>query len=80
MEDFLRSKGLYQITLGKEKEPIDDENKVKWANRNEEAHGLNIMSISPNLRFHLQEMYDQDEAWEKLKSVFVNTILFEHIS
>jgi hypothetical protein len=27
MEDVLRSKGLYQITLGKEQEPIDDENK-----------------------------------------------------
>ena len=29
MEDLLRSKGLYRITLGKEKEPTDDENKVK---------------------------------------------------
>jgi hypothetical protein len=27
MEDLLRSKGMYQITLGKEKEPTDDENK-----------------------------------------------------
>jgi hypothetical protein len=29
MEDLLRSKGLYQITLGKELEPTDDENKIK---------------------------------------------------
>jgi len=40
MEDLLRSKGLYQITLGKEKEPTNDENKFKWDNRNDEAHGL----------------------------------------
>jgi hypothetical protein len=30
MEDLLRSKGLYQITMGKELEPTDDEKKVKW--------------------------------------------------
>jgi hypothetical protein len=28
MEDLLRSKGLYRITLGKEKEPTDDDKKV----------------------------------------------------
>jgi hypothetical protein len=70
MEDLLRSKGLYQITLGKEKELIDDENKFKWDNRNDEARGLIIMSISHDLRFHLQEIDDPDEAWENLESVF----------
>jgi hypothetical protein len=49
MEDLLRSKGLYRITLGKELEPIDDENKIKWKNQNYEAHGMIGMSISPNL-------------------------------
>jgi hypothetical protein len=29
MEDVLRSKELYQITLEKEQEPSDDEKKVK---------------------------------------------------
>jgi hypothetical protein len=28
------------------------------------------MSISPNLRFHLQGIDDPDEAWEKLQAVF----------
>jgi hypothetical protein len=54
MEDLLRSKGLYQITLGKEKEPTDADKKVKWANRSDEARGLIEMSISPDLRFHLK--------------------------
>jgi hypothetical protein len=40
MEDSLRSKGLYQITLGKEKTPTDDDKKSKWANRSDEARGL----------------------------------------
>ena len=54
MEDLLRSKGLYQITLGKEKEAIDADKKVKWDNRSDEARGLFRMSISPDLRFHLK--------------------------
>jgi hypothetical protein len=40
MEDLLRSKGLYRITLGNEKAPTDDDKKVKWANRCDEAHEL----------------------------------------
>jgi hypothetical protein len=69
MEDLLRSKGLYRITLGKEKTPTDDDKKSKWDNRNEETRGLIIMSISPDLRYHLQEI-DDPEAWVKIESVF----------
>jgi transposase InsO family protein len=35
MEDLLRSKGMYRITLGKEKEPTDDDKKAKWDTRND---------------------------------------------
>jgi hypothetical protein len=70
MVDLLRSKGLYQITLGKETEPTDVNKKVKWDNRNDEARGLIKMSISPDLRFHLQQIDKPYEAWEKIESVF----------
>ena len=80
MEDLLRSKGLYQITLEKEKSPNDDDKKVKWDNKSDEARGLIGMSISPDLRFHLKEINDPDEAWENLNLTLVNTILFKHIS
>jgi hypothetical protein len=40
MEDLLRSKGLYWITLGKKQEPIDDDKYAKWINRNGESCGL----------------------------------------
>jgi hypothetical protein len=79
MEDLL-SKGLYQITLGKEKEPIDANKKVKWANRNDEAHGLIKMSISPHLRLHLKEIDDPMKLGKRLNLCLVNTILFEHNS
>jgi hypothetical protein len=70
MDDLLRSKDLYHITLGKEKEPTDDDKKLKWANRSDEARGLTRMSISPDLRFHLKEIDDLEEAWETIESVF----------
>jgi hypothetical protein len=62
MEDLLRSKVFYHITLGKEKTSTDDDNSVKWANRSDEARGLIKMSISPNLRFHLKEIDNPHEA------------------
>lgn len=72
MKDLFRSKGLYHITLGKELEPIDDEKKIKSENENDKARGMIGMSISPDLRFHLQGIDDLDEAWEKLEFVFGN--------
>jgi hypothetical protein len=70
MEDLLRSKGMYQITLGKEKAPTDDDKKSKWDDRNDEAQGLIEMSISHDLRYQLQEIDDPEEAWDKIESVF----------
>jgi hypothetical protein len=54
MEDVLRSKGLYWITLGKEQEPTNDDKYAKWTNRNDKARRLIIISISLDLRFNLQ--------------------------
>jgi hypothetical protein len=61
MGDLLRSKGLYQITLGTKQEPIDDEKKIKWENKNDEARGLIKMSISPDLRFRLEGIDGPDK-------------------
>ena len=70
MEDLLISKGLYQSTLGKETKPTDADNKSKWDNRNDEEHGLIRMSISLDLRFHLQSIDKPKKDWENIKSVF----------
>jgi hypothetical protein len=70
MEDLLRSKGLYQITLGKDKAPTDDDKKTKWDNINDEAHGLIEIFISPDLRYHIQDIDDPKEAWDMIESVF----------
>ena len=70
MEDVLRSRGLFRITSGKEIEPTNNDKKIKWANRCDEARGLIGMSIAIDLRFHIYEMDEFDKAWKKLKSVF----------
>ena len=70
MENVLRSRGLFRITLEKQTEPIDNDKKIKWANRCDEARGLIGMSISIDLRFHISEIDELDKAWEKLESVF----------
>ena len=70
MEDLLRSKGLYRITMGTETTPTDDDKKSKWDNRNDKARGLIGMSISLDLRYHLQEIDDHEAAWDKIESVF----------
>jgi hypothetical protein len=70
MEDLLTSKGLYRITLGKETTPTDDDKKAKWDSRNDEARGLIRMSISPDLRYHLEGIDDQKEAWNTIESMF----------
>jgi hypothetical protein len=41
-----------------------------WDNRNDEAHGLIGISISPDLRYHLQDIDDPKEAWNMIESVF----------
>jgi hypothetical protein len=70
MEDLLRRKGLYRITLGKEKAPNDVDKKSKWDNRNDEARGIIGISISPDLRYHLQDIDDPKEAWNTIEFVF----------
>ena len=70
MENLLRSKGLYRITLGTKTAPDEDEKKVKWKNKNDQAHGLMGMSIFPYLKFHLDGEDSPIKAWEKLNAVF----------
>ena len=70
MDDLLRSKGLYKITLGTKVALDDDEKKYKWENKTDQACGLIGMSISPYLRFHLDGEDSLINAWEKLNVVF----------
>ena len=46
---FYEVGGLFRITLGKETKPTDDDKKIKWENKCDEARGLIGMSISTNL-------------------------------
>ena len=67
VEDVLQSRGLFIITSGKETEPTDDDKKIKFANRCDEARGLIEMSISTDLRFHISGIDEPDLAWAKVE-------------
>ena len=62
MNDGLRSKGLYWITLGKTSAPTNASKKARWNSKNDEARGLIKFSISSDLWFHLQGIDDLYEA------------------
>ena len=76
MEDLLRSKQIYKITLGTETAPDDGENKDKWE-KNDQASGLIGMSIFPDLIFHLDGEDSPIKAWEKLNKIFGIKMRFE---
>jgi hypothetical protein len=61
---------MYQITLGKEQEPTDDDKYAKWVNMNDEAHGIIGIPSSLDLRFHLQGLDSPIKSWENLATMF----------
>jgi len=63
MEDSLRSKGLYRITVGIDPTPLDNQRQVKWLNKNDEARGLIGMAIFDDLKFYIQHLGTPQEAW-----------------
>ena len=67
---FYEVGGLFRISSGKETEPTDDDKKIKWENRCDEARGLIGMSISTNLRFHISGINEPNKSWGKLEAVF----------
>lgn len=80
IENLLRSKGLYKLTLGIDTTPTDAKKKDKWDKKNYSIHGLIVMSIYPYLRFHLEGI-DSPTAWKKMDTIFgvKNKIQDHHI-
>ena len=70
MEDVLWSMGLFRITSRKEIEPTDDDKKIKWENKYDEAHGLIGMSIFTDMWFQLSGIDEPEKYWETLEPVF----------
>ena len=62
MEDVLRSRGLFKITSGKETKTTDDDKKIKWENRCDEARRWIGMPISTDLGFHISGIDEPNKA------------------
>ena len=69
MDILLRVKCLYRFTMENEVEPNASIEKIKWHDRRDEAYGLLCLSISRDLRFHLDGLTSPNEVWEKLVEV-----------
>ena len=70
MEIFLRSKGLYIVTMETEAEPNGEIEKIKWNNKRDEAYGLLFLSISRDLLFHLDGLKSPNEVWDNIVDIF----------
>ena len=67
---LLRSKGLYIGTLALENEPNAVIEKAKWNHRLDEAYGLVLLSIYPDILFHIYGLTTPNQVWTKLESLF----------
>jgi hypothetical protein len=67
---LLRSKGLYQVTMGTEKEPTAPAKKIKYFNKLDEAIGMIFLSISIYLLFHVIGATIPDVVWTTLEGLF----------
>jgi hypothetical protein len=67
---LLRSKGLYQVTMGMEKEPTVAVEKIKYFNKLYEAIGIIFLSISIDLLFHFSRATTPEVVWTTLEGLF----------
>jgi hypothetical protein len=67
---LLRSKGLYRVTMGTEKEPTATVEKIKYLNKLYEAIGMICLSISKYLLFHVNRATTLDVVWTTLEGLF----------
>jgi len=69
----LRSKGLYQVTMGIQLEPNSVVEKAKYFNRLDEAFGMLCLDTSREILFHIEILGTSNEFWVKFESLFGKT-------
>ena len=67
---FLRSRGLYRISMAMEVEPTTAIEKSKYLNRMDEAYGALCMHVSPEMLFHISSCKTPNEFWTTMKGLF----------
>jgi hypothetical protein len=67
---LLRSKGLYRVTMGTEKEPTAAVEKIKYFNKLDEEIGMICLSIYRYLLFHVSRATTPDVVWTTLEGLF----------
>ena len=69
MQIVLCNKGMYMVTMGKEVEPQQTLEKLKYLNKLDEAFGFMCIHIYKELLFHLDGLKTPKEVWDKFESL-----------
>ena len=69
----LRSKGLYQVTMGTKREPNFVLEKAKYFNKLDESFGMLSLNTSRELLFHIEIIGTPNEFCLNFKSLFMKT-------
>lgn len=71
MKVILMAKGLYEITSGKEKQPVDDEEKdTKWRLKDAKAQEALVTRMEEEPLSHVMQCETAQNMWEKLESIY----------
>ena len=70
MEVLLHIKKLFRLTEETEAMPVLNNDKEKYWNRLDEAHGYLFFSFSWDILFHIQGLKTPKDIWDKLSSLF----------
>ena len=66
----LRSKGVYQIVMGIETEPILEDEKSDWLNKSDIAYGRLCLSVSRDILYEIINIESPHEIWTTLKGLY----------
>ena len=67
---MLHTKYLFRLIEETEAVPALDNDKEKYLNRLNEAHGHLLSLVSRDLRFHIQELKTPKKVWDNISSLF----------
>ena len=70
MQIVLCNKGLYRVTMGREVEPHEPLENLKYLNKLNEEFGFMCIHISRELLFHINGLENPKEVCEKIGSLF----------
>ena len=71
MSTYLKSKCLFDVSIGALSEPESCEEKIEWMNNCDRSYGIMCLSMSPNIHHLIDSPEYPFELWKYLGNDFV---------